>query len=637
MPTQERDPWGVEDSYVDVAGREHTTSPETREALHEAMGLPAVAGAEAASEGAFADVLVVEAGGPWRAPVAGELHQEDGTFRPLSAGETVTVPPGYHAFLASHGEAGRRAAPTLLLSSPGRCFAPPQLRAWGWAVQLYAARSRESWGIGDLADLRRLGLWTRRLGGGALLVNPLSAPAPVPPIEASPYFPSSRRFRNPLYARVEEAPGAAGLGARLEALARAGRALDDNRVIDRNAVWKLKSEALEACFERAGADAAFARYRAEQGQALQDFASYCAIAEREGKDWRRWPAPLRRPQNAGVAEFAAAHARRVDYHAFVQWVLDEQLRRASEAMPLIHDLPIGLDVAGADVWCWQDLVAQDASVGAPPDQFNPGGQDWGLTPFIPHRLRAAGYRPFIETIRAGLRHAGGLRIDHVMGLFSLFWIPRRPGVPGAYVRMPADELLAILAIESQRASAYVIGEDLGTVAPGVREQMAAHDICSYRLVIFEQEPPAKFPELALSAVTTHDLPTIAGLWSGANLRHARAAGARQNEEDLAAIRKKLADLTGVAADASIAEVIERVHRSLAQAPSRLVLATLDDALAVEEQPNLPGATAADWPNWARALPLPLEELERHPLPTRIAEAFGTRSRPSQDAAAAPRE
>ena len=630
MPSVSRDPWGVEARYVDVAGREHSTSAETREALHRAMGAGAEGAADPGAEpGAFADVVIIDEDRAWVAPAVGEVYGDGGTFRNVSAGESLALPLGYHAFHPARAGRDGRTAPTLLIVSSGRCFLPEALRAWGWAVQLYSARSRDSWGMGDLGDLRRVAAWTERLGGSALLVNPLRAPTVVAPIEASPYFPSSRRFRNPLYLRVEEAPGAAELGAELEPLARAGRALNEGRVIDRDAVWKVKSQALEACFARSAADPAFAHYRAEQGQALQDFARYCALAEREGKDWRRWPSSLRRPENPAVAEFAAANARRVDYHAWLQWVLDEQLRRVSVALPLIHDLPIGLDVAGADAWCWQDLVAQEASVGAPPDELNPAGQDWGLAPFIPHRLRAAGYRPFIETIRANLRHAGGLRIDHVMGLFRLFWIPRRgegEKVPGAYVRMHTDELMAILALESQRAGAYVIGEDLGTVAPGVREEMANRQILSYRLVMFENDPPARFPELALSAVTTHDLPTIAGLWSGANLKHAQAAGAPQNEEGLAAIRERLVHVSGAKPETPAHELIEGVHRGLAAAPSRLIVATLEDALAVEEQPNVPGATGGKWPNWSQALPVPIEELEQHPLPRRIATAFAARER-----------
>jgi 4-alpha-glucanotransferase len=292
----------------------------------------------------------------------------------------------------------------------------------------------------------------------------------------------------------------------------------------------------------------------------------------------------------------------------------------------VQDLPIGLDAAGADAWCWQELLAQGASVGAPPDEFNPAGQDWGLTPFVPDRLRAAGYGPLVETLRATFRHAAGLRIDHVMGLFRLYWVA---GGAGAYVRTHAPEILGIVALESARARAFVVGEDLGTVEPGVREAMAAHRMLSYRLLYFEEGPPATFPEMALTSVTTHDLPTVAGLWSGADLRRSQAAGVPQNEEGLLALRQKL----GAGQDAEA--VVAATHRALAQAPSRLVLATLEDALAVEERPNLPGAPA-DFPNWSLALPVPIEELEEKPLPRVIAAALNGRARLEPAAKTSPR-
>ncbi|HEX2657539.1 MAG TPA: 4-alpha-glucanotransferase, partial [Polyangia bacterium] len=249
------------------------------------------------------------------------------------------------------------------------------------------------------------------------------------------------------------------------------------------------------------------------------------------------------------------------------------------------------------------------------------GQDWGLSPFIPSKLRASMYRPFIETIRAMLRHAGGLRIDHVMGWFRLFWIPRSLGNKGGtYVRYPVDELLAIIAIESHRARAVIVGEDLGTVLPGTREVLAANNLLSYRLLYFESEPPPQFVELALSGVTTHDLATIAGVWTGACADHARSAGVTPHEEGLTFLKKKLAELTGLTDDAPLDDVIVETHRALGRAPSRVLLATLDDALAVQEQPNMPGTTTS-WPNWSLALPQPIEALREAELPRRIADAL----------------
>ncbi len=291
----------------------------------------------------------------------------------------------------------------------------------------------------------------------------------------------------------------------------------------------------------------------------------------------------------------------------------------------MRDLPIGVDPRGFDAWNWQDTLAAGVTVGAPPDEYNTRGQDWGLPPFAPHKLRAADYLPFRETIRAGLRHAGGLRIDHVMGLFRLWWVPRGAGpAGGAYVRSFADELLEIVAIESQRSGAMIVGEDLGTVAPGVRARLARHRILSYRLLWFEKKPPSRYPAQSLAAVTTHDLPTIAGLWTGADLAEQDALGLAPNRAGTLGIRRRLGKLTGAGKTTSTADVVVRTHRLLAAAASALVTPTLEDALAVEARPNMPGTTV-ERPNWSIPLPLPLEEIERHPLVLRVARCFRERS------------
>jgi 4-alpha-glucanotransferase len=444
----------------------------------------------------------------------------------------------------------------------------------------------------------------------------------VVPQEASPYYPGSRRYRNPLYLRVEEVPGAREARLDLEPLARAGHRLNQVREVDRDAVFRLKMAALERLWARFPGDPDFDRYRATEGPSLAEFATFCALAERHGRGFRDWPEAYRRPDAPAVAEFVAEAAGRVGFHAWLQWLVDRELARAGTALRLMHDLPVGMDPSGADAWAWQDVLALDAAVGAPPDRFAPEGQDWGVPPFVPHRLRALAYEPFVQTIRAALRHAGGLRIDHVMGLFRLFWIPRgaRPR-HGAYVRYPADDLLAIVALESHRARALVVGEDLGTVEPGVREQLAAHGLLSTRLLWFESSPPSRWPAAALAAVTTHDLPTLAGLWTGADLDLQRAAGLAVEEGASLAMRDRLAALLGVPRDAAVTEVIERAHRLLGKAPCAILLATLEDALAVEERPNLPGTTR-ERPNWSLALPLPLEAVEAAPLPRAVAAALG---------------
>ena len=608
------DRFGIDDSYHDAQGARHETSRETRAALQAAMGVAPETAAPPLDEPDAVRVLVP--GGDRSLEGGGDLVLEDGTSRPVDGALPDDLPLGYHRLHRRGGDE------TLLIVSPGRCFLPDDLRAWGFAAQLYAARSRGSWGIGDLADLKRLGRWTRGLGGAVLMVNPLTAPTPLRPIEPSPYYPSSRRYRNPLFLRIEELPGWDALPADQRArLTSAGTALNRERQIDRDAIFRLKQEALESLFARFGGEPGFDWFCAGEGQALTDFATYCALAERHGKDWRQWPTEYRRPDGGEVARFRAAEGARVRFHAWTQWLIDSELARASKEIGVIHDLPIGLDVAGADAWCWQDMMARDVSVGAPADEFNANGQDWGLTPFIPGKLRAAQYRPFIETIRAMLRHAGGLRIDHVMGLFRLFWIPRALGAKhGAYVRTRADEMLAIVALESQRAQAFIIGEDLGTVEAGVRERLHEQRMLSYRLLYFEPSPPHEFPELALSSVTTHDLPTIAGLWSGADLEALRRIGQAPNEEGTRGLLDKLRRLGHLSEHAPVEDAIVATHRALARAPSRILLATLDDAVGVPERPNVPG-TIREWPNWSLALPQTLEEIETMELPRRVADAL----------------
>lgn len=400
--------------------------------------------------------------------------------------------------------------------------------------------------------------------------------------------------------------------AGLEALRAKGRELNNNPLIDRDEVWRLKLKALERLWTQADALSAFDAFRAAQGPALETVATFCVLAEQHGRNWREWPTEYRHPRSPAVSAVAADNARRVAFHAWIQWLLDEQMARAASVLPIVQDLPIGVDPEGADAWAWQDVMASDAVVGAPPDRYNPDGQNWGLAPFIPHRLADAGYEPFIQMLRASLRHAQGLRIDHVMGLFRLYWIPgSHSASEGAYVRYPADDLLAILALESQRAGAFVVGEDLGTVEPGVRDQLAEKQVLTYRVLWFEEGPVAQLPERALASVTTHDLPTIQGLWTGRDLRTLHALGLRPNEQALKAIRDRIE--RAVHGD----DVIEAVHRLLGTAPCLLLTATLEDAVAISNRPNVPGAPST-WPNWSIGLPKPIDSLETNGVADAIA-------------------
>jgi 4-alpha-glucanotransferase len=319
-------------------------------------------------------------------------------------------------------------------------------------------------------------------------------------------------------------------------------------------------------------------------------------------------------------------ADRCRFFAWLQWLLDGQLAAAAGKLMLVGDLPIGASPDGFDAWAWQGLLARNVAMGAPPDRFNTLGQNWGLPPLVPHKLREARYEPFVEIVRAGLRHAGGLRIDHVIGLFRSFWIPHGfDAADGAFVRYPVDDLLAILALESRRSGAVIIGEDLGTVEPGVRERLAAHDILSYALVYFEQGQPCDYPTKSLASVTTHDLPTLAGLWSGSDLADQRALHLAPADDEERAMREHLEVLTQLPPSASLDAVILAVHSLLAQARSQLVAATLEDMLAVRERPNIPNTTTGQRPNWSQALPVALEgfgRLERPAVLARILSAHG---------------
>jgi 4-alpha-glucanotransferase len=620
--------WGISEGYHDVGGRWIEVPAETMAAIRAAMGDGDAPPGTAAHDNPVVTFrpgqapAEATAGGPW------ELHTEDGAVLAVDAGAPLPpdLPLGYHRLVPTDGGRSR-----LLVVSPGRCHLPPDLRTWGWAAQLYAARSRESWGIGDLADLRRLAGWSRGLGAGMCLLNPLHATVPDFP-QASPYYPSSRCFRNPLYLRIEEVPGAgepgdAGPdrgGLDVAALAAEGRALNGDRRIDRDRVWKLKRTALEHLWVRftgRGGDPAFDSFCAEQGEALTGFATHCALTERFPGAWIDWPEEYRRPDSPAVARFAEEHADRVGYHRWLQWLTETQLAAAGAGLDLMQDLAVGVDPGGADAWLWQDTMALGMRVGAPPDDFNRKGQDWSLPPFDPWRLRLAAYEPWIRTVRAGLRAAGGIRVDHVMGLFRLFWIPLGVSpADGAYVRYRHDEMLDILALESDRAGAYIVGEDLGTVEDFVRAELYDRGVLSYRLLWFEPHRPPEFPVQALAAVTTHDLPTVCGMWTGADLEECRALGLDPNEEGARAIRDKLADWSGSPDGASPVEVVVNTHRLLAQAPSMVLTATLEDAAVVEERPNVPG-TVDERPNWSIALPLPLEELEESPTAAAIADAL----------------
>jgi 4-alpha-glucanotransferase len=630
---------GIATSFTDAGGSFYQVSEATLEAVLEAMG-------PAPERRDWPPVVVARQGWrhPWRPP-AGEpatLELASGEQRALPAELPGDLPVGRHRM------AGRTGSTTLVVA-PARCHLPASLeaggRAWGWAAQLYAVRSAASWGIGDLGDLAGLLASTAPMGAGFALLNPLHAASPGEP---SPYNPSTRVFRNPLYLRVEDVPELAALAgaerARAEALAADGRDLNGHDRIDRPAVYRLKDEALRlahgALDRLPGRRAGLAAYRAATPE-LERFATFCAIQHAEGRDWRDWPAAYRHPARPEVASFGARHAAEVAYHAWLQWLLDEQLAAARPGrgagagqLGVLNDLAIGFAPDGFDAWSFQDELAAGMTVGAPPDPLGPHGQDWGLPAFVPDRLAEGGYGPFAETIRAGMAHAAGLRIDHVMGLFRLFWIPEgAEPAQGTYVRYPADDLLGVLALESAAAEALVVGEDLGTVEHGVRERLATEGVLSYRLAWFEHGPgggrrrSADYPRLALAAATTHDLPTVAGFFSGSDLAHLVEIGAATPDGDVRADQETQREsLCQLLEKEELLEVGERgvealvaaLYGFLARTPAMLVAATLEDALEAHDRPNVPG-TIEERPNWSLPLPVPLDDLAADPRVRRLAQ------------------
>ena len=608
------DAWGIVPAYEDATHAWVTVGQQTRARLIEAMG----GDPDAVPPEPAAAPLFVRAGTRVDVGAAREVILETRESIPVRGRLPSDVPCGYHEL---HGDGGQRP----LIVTPARCHPVTVPDSWGWAVQLYALRSRTSWGVGDLADLRELGREAHAAGARSLLVNPLDAVTPVHPREPSPYFPTSRRFLDPLYLRVEEVPGVE-VAADLERAMAAARTPSTTGLIDRDAAAGAKLHVLEAVWRgsrHAGREPGFLAFLEERGTELARFSTFCSLAEHFGGGWRSWPAAYRHPDGSAVDSHAREHADRIRFHAWLQWLCDRQLAAAGAEIGLIGDLPIGVDPDGADAWEFQDVLADGVSIGAPPDQLAPGGQDWGLPAFVPFRLRADGYRPLISTFRAAMRHVAGLRIDHVLGLFRLFWVPSGgTATDGAYVRMPHRELLDILALESHRAGTFVVGEDLGSVEEGVREELARRDILRTQVWWFESAGADAWEPGALATVSTHDLPTVAGIWSGTDEEAQRRLGLEPDPRWYLHMRLRLAAAAGVGLDAPVGEVIAGVHRWVGATPCTLVLAQLDDALAAVDRVNVPGTDRTRRPtNWSVPLPVRREDLREHPGVRAVTDAL----------------
>ncbi|WP_223199295.1 4-alpha-glucanotransferase [Solihabitans fulvus] len=566
---------------------------------------------------ALPGTVVTRAGRPARLPGPAVVRCADGTERAVAGLLPADLPLGWHRLTTADQDVALIVAPDRL---------PRPAPAWGWMLQLYALRSRESWGMGDFGDLATIAARSRSdLGAGVVLVNPVQAIAPTTPVQRSPYSPASRRFANPLYLRITDTDAFAEADPATRSRVLALRPPGDTELIDHDGVWLAKRAALEALW----AD----RPRAvdvDADPALRDFATFCAIADRHGPDWRTWPEALRHPAGPAVAAARRELAQAVAFHAWLQRLCADQLgaaRRAAAGMAvgIVHDLPVGVDPGGADAWALQDVFASRVRVGAPPDAFSQQGQDWNLPPWRPDRLADAGHGPFRDVLRAVLGHADGIRIDHVAGLWRLWWIP--PGEPpsrGTYVRYDAEAMLGVLALEAHRAGAVVVGEDLGTVEPAVTTTLHERGMLSSAVLWFQRDydvaghpmvPPQQWTESAMASISTHDLPTVAGFLRGEHVRVRASLGmltrpVEREEADAAAELRGIVDLLAaeglVGPDPDERELIVALHALLARAPSRLLLTSPQDALGDPRQPNLPG-TVDQYPNWRLPLAVRLEE------------------------------
>lgn len=567
------------------------------------------------------------------------------------------LPLGYHRL---HLRSGESEYDTLLIVTPSFLGLPARMGArkcWGLATQLYSVRSEGSWGTGDLVDLADLAVWAgAQHGAGYVLINPLHAASPTRPMEPSPYLPTSRRYTNPLYLRVEAIPEFAFLPKRSRVRALRDALLADPRTtdtIDRDAAWGAKRAALQVVYESArsaGRELAFQAYKDREGTALDDFATWCAIAEKHGGSWQDWPITLQHPANPEVADFVAHHPESVDFHRWLQWQLDEQLASAQSqavrtGMPLgiMHDLAVGVHPSGADAWALQDVLALGVTTGAPPDEFNQLGQDWSQPPWRPDRLEELGYQPFRALVAAVLRHSGGVRIDHIIGMFRLWWIPKgAPPTKGAYVRYNHEAMIGIIALEAHRAGAVVVGEDLGTVEPWARHFLHDRGLLGTSILWFEIDPGHRGPlaaeqwrELCLSSVTTHDLPPTPGYLEAAHvkLRHSLGLLTRPFDDEMddhlqeqqawtAELRR--VGLLGEEPDEE--EVILALYRYLARTPSRLLALALTDAVGEHRTQNQPGTTN-EYPNWRVPLcgpdgtPIWLEDVFTNPRAAALAEVM----------------
>lgn len=606
--------------WQDAAGRKQRVSNESLAAVLAALGVPARTPRQVEDSRkrirqderqAAHRLLTADVGRPVRLPGRSPITFDEPGYREIETdggGITVAVAPPR--------------AWTVADAAPGR-------RIWAPAVQIPSLRDGRREAFGDFGALARFARAAAAKGAGAVAMSPVHALFPADASRYSPYGPSSRLFLNVLLADPSLLGDRHGSG-------------NQDDLIDWQAAIPRKLERLRGLFEQRDEEThrAVAGFARERGEAVVRHATFDALhahfCARSPGGWQGWPAAYHDPVGPAVAEWAHAHREAIDFHVFLQWLAERSLQAAQAAakdagmaVGLVADMAVGLDAGGSEAWSRPGRLLDGLSIGAPPDPLGPDGQDWGITTFSPRALRRHGFASFIETIRAALRHAGGIRIDHAMSLRRLWVIPHgaRPG-DGAYLRFPETDLLRLLALEAWRAKAIVIGEDLGTVPVGFRGRMARRGLLGMRVLWFERTRnggftgPACWARGAAAMTSTHDLPTVAGWWRGRDIDWtwrigrtsafaSEAAERKARDEDRAKLWRACrragtasgappaAETPGAAVDAAIAYV--------GRTTSELAIVPVEDLLAMPEQPNLPG-TIGEHPNWRRRLPGTVEEM-----------------------------
>ncbi|WP_406710274.1 4-alpha-glucanotransferase [Trueperella pyogenes] len=539
----------------------------------------------------------------------------------------VGTPLGYHKLRARvHNERESLLEEATLIVTPTRLDVESRLRgrAWGMMAQLYSTRSKESWGLGDTADLAEMGSLFGELGGDFLLVNPLHAAEPIEPVSPSPYLPVTRRFFNPIYIRPEDIREVAYLSGPQRSLVtwaaeNVKKMSQENELIDRDAVWKAKREALGVIYAAGRSQARqrdFDRFRELEGQGLEDFALWCALVEKYGNEF---PAQLRDVHSPYVARERRELAARIDFWAWLQWIMDEQLCKAQEEsrmagmrIGISHDLAVGVHPTGADVWMLPNAFARGIGVGAPPDMYNQQGQNWSQPPWRPDSLEEMDYAPLRDMARTVMRHAGLLRVDHIMGLFRLWWIPDGASpTQGTYVRFDHEAMVGVLLLEAHRAGVIVVGEDLGTVEPWVRDYLRERGIFGTSVFWFEKDAggwpihPRDFRSDAMVSVDTHDLPPAASYLAGEHVDLRESLGLlvkpaaqmrAEAREERERVLSRLREHGLIGENPSERECVEAMHAYIVRTSAPLLQVSLVNAVGERRAQNQPG-TDQEYPNW----------------------------------------